>query len=53
MYKHCRKCNRDFDCTFKKCPTCAERLETKYTEEELAKIKKENEDLMIINTLIM
>lgn len=53
MIKVCKKCNKSYDESYKKCPVCGKKLETQYTKEELEQIKKENEDMMIIDTLIM
>ncbi len=53
MTKHCKKCHREFDCMEKKCPLCGTKLTDRYTEEELAEIQKQNDDMMFINTSII
>ena len=53
MYKHCEKCEKDYDCTLKKCPDCGEKLVKQYTKEELEQIKKQNDDFTVINTMLM
>ncbi len=49
----CPKCNKQFDKSVKKCPECGKRLKRQYTEEELEKIKKENDEALIVNTFFM
>jgi len=49
MYKHCKKCDKDYDFIIKKCPVCKIKLEKHYTKEELEHIKKENDKLTVIN----
>jgi hypothetical protein len=53
MHKYCEKCEKDYDCALKKCPVCGEKLTKQYTEEELEKIQKQNDDFTVINTLFM
>lgn len=54
MFKICTKCKKEFDENEKKCPVCGKRLKVKYTEEELVKMKKEEEEaVMIIDMLMM
>ena len=53
MIRVCPKCNKQYDVNVKKCPTCGKRLKREYTQEELEKIKKENDEAMVINTFFM
>ena len=53
MYKHCVKCEKDYDCTLKKCPVCGKKLIKKYSEKELEEIKKQDDDFTTISTLFM
>ena len=52
MYKVCEKCGKKYDLE-KKCPKCGCKLKTQYTEEELKKIKKQNDDMTVINTMLL
>lgn len=53
MIHVCLKCNQQYEETMKKCPICGKRLKKQYTEEELEKIRKEEEDAMIVNMFFM
>lgn len=53
MTKICIKCNKEFDEKQKKCPVCGSKLKPKYTPEELEEIKKQNDDMTVINTMMM
>ena len=53
MISECPKCNKQYDENMKKCPICGKRLKRQYTQEELEKIKKENDESLIINTFFM
>ena len=58
MYKICMNCGKKYDLSEKKCPkrncpVCGGKLETQYTEEEMREIKKQNDDMVVINTLLM
>jgi len=53
MIHVCPKCNKQYDENMKKCPICGKRLKREYTQEELEKIKKENDEALIINTFFM
>ena len=53
MYKHCDKCEKDYDCNLTKCPVCGKKLSKQYTKEELEQIQKQNDDFTVINTLFM
>ncbi len=49
----CPKCEKEYEESVKKCPVCEKRLKRQYTQEELEKIKKENDDALVINTFFM
>ena len=49
----CPKCKKEYEESVKKCPVCEKRLKRQYTKEELEKIKKENDDALVINTFFM
>jgi predicted amidophosphoribosyltransferase len=51
MTKYCKKCDEEFNCTAKKCPVCGARMKDVYTEEELAEIQKQNDDMTAISTI--
>lgn len=53
MIKFCGKCNKQYGMDLKKCPVCGKRLKNKYSQEELKEIKKQNDDMTIINTMLM
>lgn len=53
MKKYCNNCKKEFDARKKKCPICDKKLETKYSEEELEAIRKQNDDFTVINTFFM
>jgi hypothetical protein len=53
MTRYCESCEKHYDCKMKKCPDCSRKLKDYYTEEELEKIQKQNDDFTVINTLIM
>ena len=53
MYKVCEKCKEKYDLKQKKCPKCGGKLKKRYTEEELKKIQKQNDDITVINTMLM
>ncbi len=53
MKKYCDKCQKEYKPELKKCPDCGGKLKVKYTEEELCKIQKQNDDFTVINTLLM
>lgn len=53
MTKICVKCNKEFDKKQKKCPVCGSKLKPIYTPEELEEIKKQNDDMTVINTMLM
>ena len=58
MYKICMNCGKKYDlsekkCPKRKCPVCGGKIETQYTEEEMREIQKQNDDMVVINTLLM
>ena len=53
MYKICENCKEKYDLKEKKCLKCGRKLKKQYTEEELKEIRKQNDDAMVINTLLM
>lgn len=53
MIRVCSNCNKEYDVDMKKCPICGKRLKRQYTQEELEKIKKENDEALIVNTFFM
>ena len=53
MYKICENCKEKYDLKEKKCPKCGRKFKKQYTEEELKEIQKQNDDTMVINTLLM
>lgn len=52
MKNYCEKCGKEFDIKKKKCPVCGEKLRIDYSEEELKEIKKQNDDMVAINTMM-
>lgn len=52
MYKACVNCGKQYDLSVKKCPECGGKLRKQYTEEELEEIKKQNDDMAVISTLL-
>jgi len=53
MYKICKDCGEKCDLSEKKCPVCGGKLKKQFTEEELKEIRKQNDDMAVINTLLM
>ena len=62
MYKICMNCGKKYDisekkchnqCHNRKCPECGGKMKTQYSEEELKEIQKQNDDMVVINTLLM
>lgn len=53
MYKLCEKMWKKYDIEVKKCPECGYKLKKQYTEEEIKAIKKQNEDMTIIDTMLL
>ena len=53
MYKICENCKEKYDLEEKKCPKCCRKLKKQYTEEELKEIQKQNDDTMVIDTLLI
>lgn len=53
MYKICKDCKEKYDLSEKKCPKCGGKLKKQYTKEELEKIQKQNDDIIVINTFLM
>ena len=53
MYKICKDCGKKCDLSEKKCPVCGGKLKKHITEEELKEIQKQNDDMVVINTLQM
>ena len=51
--KKCITCNKEYDEKQKKCPVCGCKLKSKYTPEQMKEIKKQNDDMTVINTLLM
>jgi len=52
MKKICVKCNKEFNKTSKKCPICGKKLKEVFTEEELKELRKQNDDMVAINTMM-
>ena len=52
MKKVCEQCGLEFDLTVKKCPICSKKLKNRYMEDELQEIKKQNDDMVAINTMM-
>lgn len=52
MKKICVKCDKEFDESMKKCPICDNKLKSVFTEQELEEIKKQNDDMVAINTMM-
>lgn len=52
MYKWCEKCSKKYDMEQKKCSECSSKLKKMYTEEELEEIKKQNDDSVVINSML-
>ena len=53
MIRVCTDCDKEYEESMKKCPVCGKKLKKQYTEEEREKIRKENEEALIINTFFM
>ena len=53
MYKICENCKEKYDLKEKKCPQCGGKLKKQYTKEELKEIQKQNDDTMVIDTLLI
>jgi len=53
MYKICKDCREKCDLSEKICPVCRGKLKKQFTEEELKEIRKQNDDMAVINTLLM
>ena len=53
MVKICKDCGVKCDLSEKKCLVCRGKLEKQFTEEELKEIRKQNDDMAVINTLLM
>ena len=53
MDKICKDCGEKCDLSEKKCPVCGGKLKIQFTEEELKEIRKQNDDMAVINTLLM
>ncbi len=53
MIKICMDCGEKCDFSEKKCPVCGGRLKKQYTEEEIKEIQKQNDDMVVISTLLM
>ena len=53
MYKIGENCKEKYDLKEKKCPLCGGKLKKQYTEEELKEIQKQNDDTMVIDTLLI
>ena len=53
MFKFCVDCGEKCDLWEKKCPVCGGKLKRQFTEEELKEIRKQNDDMAVINTLVM
>ena len=53
MYKIGENCKEKYDLKEKKCPQCGGKLKKQYTEEELKEIQKQNDDTMVIDTLLI
>ena len=53
MVKICKDCGRKCDLSEKKCPVCEGKLKKQFTEEELKEVRKQNDDMAVINTLLM
>ena len=51
--RNCENCKEKYDLKEKKCLKCGRMLKKQYTEKELKEIQKQNDDTMVINTLLM
>ena len=52
MKKICVHCNKEFDEVTKKCSECGKRLKVVLTKEEQEELKKQNDDMVAINTMM-
>ena len=52
MKKICVHCNKGFDEATKKCSECGKRLKVVLTKEEQEELKKQNDDMVAINTMM-
>ena len=50
--KKCVHCNKEFDEATKKCSECGKRLKVVLTKEEQEELKKQNDDMVAINTMM-
>ncbi|MEE1023671.1 MAG: hypothetical protein U0L48_01270 [Acutalibacteraceae bacterium] len=50
--KICVHCNKEFDEETKKCSECGKRLKVGLTKEEQEELKKQNDDMVAINTMM-
>ena len=50
--KICVHCNKEFDEATKKCSECGKRLKVVLTKEEQEELKKQNDDMVAINTMM-
>lgn len=53
LYKICKKCGRMFSKDQKMCLVCGCKMKLQYTDEELEKIEKQNEDMTVIHTMLL
>ena len=52
MKKICVHCNKEFDEATKKCSECGKRLKVELTKEEQEEVKKQNDDMVAIHTMM-
>ena len=53
MYQFCVECGEKCGLSEKKCPVYGGKLKKQFTEEELKEIQEQNDDMVVINTLLM
>lgn len=55
MTEYCIKCKIEFAAGNKnrKCPVCGSKLQKIYTKEELEEIRKQNDEITVINSMLM
>ena len=52
LKKICVHCNKEFDEEAKKCSECGKRLKVVLTKEEQEELKKQNDDMVAIDTMM-
>ena len=48
MTRYCAGCKQEFDCNIRTCPKCGEKLQKRYTKEELKELEVQDELVAIV-----